>query len=259
VFVGGVATVDGGLGLLAALDAAPRDESGAPLAGIGHDLGRIAQLDLDAARARLRGIELVIASDVTSPLRGPAGAAHVYGPQKGADPAAVARLDAGLARLAPLLGAAAEQPGAGAAGGLGAAFMALGARRVSGADMVLDLVDFASQLEGAELCITGEGRVDRSTAAGKAVFAVLAACTRASTPCVVLGGVIADDADELYDHGAAAILAIGRGPRPVADALTTTADDLRRTARAVCALADQAAERGTARAGPLEVARSSDA
>jgi len=177
---------------------------------------------------------------VVSPLRGPAGAALLYGPQKGADADAVERLDAGLRRLAPLLGPAAARPGAGAAGGLGAALMALGGKRVSGAETVLELVNFAGRLRGADLCITAEGKVDRSTLAGKAVFAVLGACTKAEVPCVVLGGNVTDEADALYDHGAAAVLPIGRRPRRIPDALAATAGDLRHATRAVCTLAGRA-------------------
>lgn len=240
VFVGGVATVDGGLGMLVGLGAEARDVDGQPLSGTGQDLYRLDSLDLARARAALDGIELVVATDVVSPLYGPDGAAHIFGPQKGADAAAVERLDAGLRRLAPMLGPAGAQSGAGAAGGLGAALMALGGTRVSGADTVLELVDFDRQLRDAALCITAEGSVDRSTFAGKAVFAVLGACVRADVPCVVLGGRVTDDADELYDHGAAAVLAIGRSPRGLPDALAATAADLTRATRAICTLAGRA-------------------
>jgi glycerate 2-kinase len=244
VFVGGVATVDGGLGLLAALGAAPADRAGRELHGTGADLESVERLDLEPARAALGGVELVVATDVSSPLFGPAGAARVYGPQKGAAPGAVKRLDAGLRRLAPLLGPAAAQPGAGAAGGLGAAFMALGAQRASGAELVLELTGFAARLAGADLCITAEGKVDGSTAAGKAVAAVLAACVDADVPCVILGGMITDDALALYERGAAGILAIGSRPRSHKAALAATSADLRRAARAVCTLAGQARPAG---------------
>lgn len=236
-FVGGVASVDGGLGLLAGLGADMRDDVGHPVMGRGRDLYNLAHLDLTRARARFSKVDLVVATDVRSPLYGPDGAACVFGPQKGADAAMVARLDAGLRELAPLLGSAAECPGAGAAGGLGAALMALGARRESGADFVLELVDFAARLDAVDLCVTAEGSVDRSTASGKAVTAVLAACSRASVPCVVLGGTVAADIDELYARDAAAVLAIGRHPQPLSEAIAATGEDLRRTTRAVCTLA----------------------
>ncbi|HVU92354.1 MAG TPA: glycerate kinase, partial [Jatrophihabitans sp.] len=114
--------------------------------------------------------------------------------------------------------------------------MALGATRASGAELVLELTGFAEQLAGADLCLTAEGQVDRGSAAGKAVSAVLAACRTAGVPCVVLGGAVPADASALYELGAAGVLAIGRAPRPLPDALADTAADLRRTARAVCAI-----------------------
>jgi glycerate 2-kinase len=237
VFVGGTANMDGGIGLLAALGAEVVDRDGVALNGSGADLAAVARLDLAPARRALGSVELILASDVDSALYGATGAAHVFGPQKGADASAVERLDAGLRRLAPMLGPAALLPGAGAAGGLGAALMALGATRTSGARLVLELSGFAEQLAGAALCITGEGAVDPSSAAGKAVSAVLQASADAGVPCVVLGGSVATGAETLYEHGAAGIFAIGRRPRPLAEALAATAADLGSAVRAVCTLA----------------------
>jgi glycerate kinase len=208
-----------------------------PLTGTGADLSRVAALDLGPARTALAGVELVVASDVTSPLHGPDGAAQVFGPQKGAGPAEVELLDAGLARLATFLGSAADQPGAGAAGGLGAALLALGASWRSGAELVLEITGFVDQLARVDLCITGEGKVDRGTSAGKAVSAVLAACGAAGVACVVLGGVVTQEAEQLYGRGAAGVFAIGRGPEPLSDALRATAVNLAATSRAVCELA----------------------
>jgi glycerate kinase len=241
VFIGGTANMDGGLGLLAALGAHVRDSGGARLSGRGEDLAAVASIDLGPARAALADVDLVLATDVTSPLFGPDGAAHVFGPQKGADQDTVELLDRGLRRLAPLLGAAAEQPGAGAAGGLGAALMALGAQRRSGAETVLEISGFAAALADVDLCITAEGSVDRSTGAGKAVSAVLRACRDKGIPCVVLGGAVMPEAEQLYALGAAGLFAIGRRPQALPDALATTARDLQLTTRAVCELAAQAA------------------
>jgi glycerate kinase len=127
--------------------------------------------------------------DVRNPLLGPQGAAAVFGPQKGATPEQVVELEerlGALERLAPY----AELPGAGAAGGLGAALASLGAELVDGAGLVLELVGFREQLHGARLVVTGEGTVDRTTAEGKAPGAVLRACTEAGVRCVVFGGRI---------------------------------------------------------------------
>lgn len=239
VFLGGVATVDGGTGLLAALGARLSDEAGNRLAGGGGDLLAVTSVDLSSVRRLLAGTELIAAHDVTSPLAGPGGAAELFGPQKGATPEQVGRLDAALGRLGTLLGPAAEQPGAGAAGGLGAALMALGAICRPGAEVIAELTGLADTLAGADLCLTGEGKVDRGTAAGKAPATVVDVGVRVGVPVVVLGGTVSDEADLLYDRGAAAVLAIGRGPRTLDQALPATAADLRRAARAVCVLSWQ--------------------
>ncbi|MEV7086210.1 glycerate kinase [Streptomyces sp. NPDC093085] len=237
VFLGGTATMDGGTGLLAALGAGVRDGSGAPLPGCGADLLRTASVDLAPARAALAGMELVVAADVISPLYGPDGAAHVFGPQKGATPDQVELLDGGLRRLAPLLGVAPDAVGAGAAGGLGAALLALGAELVPGAELIRELTRFDDQLATADLCLTAEGKVDASTDAGKTVRSVVDACARAQVPCVVLGGTLTPEADRLYERGATAVLAIGTGPRDLDTALLHAADDLTRAAHAVCRIA----------------------
>ncbi|MFF8957394.1 glycerate kinase [Streptomyces sp. NPDC014894] len=238
VFLGGTATVDAGAGLLTGLGAELLDGAGNPLAGGGADLPRVVRADLEPARRALRGVELVVAADVRSPLYGPDGAAFLYGPQKGADAAAAARLDEGLRRFAPFLGDAAQVRGAGAAGGLGAALSALGTRApVSGAELILELTGFAARLADADLCLSGEGRIDRSTAEGKTPHAVLTAARRAGVPCALLGGTVTAEAGELYAHHAAAVVAVGRRPRPLREALAATADDLAAATRALCGLA----------------------
>ncbi|MFD5161783.1 glycerate kinase [Streptomyces hawaiiensis] len=244
VFLGGTATMDGGTGLLASLGAEVLDAEGNPLVGSGADLARIASVDLAPARRRLAGVDLVVAADVVSPLFGPEGAAHVFGPQKGASPSMVELLDDGLRRLAPRLGVGAAH-GGGAAGGLGAALLALGAELVPGAQLIRQLTHFDSQLAAADLCITAEGKVDASTDAGKTVRAVVDACAQADVPCVVLGGTITPDADRLYRRGATAVLPIGTGPRDLDTAMRQAADDLTRTAYAVCRLAMVKARKGT--------------
>ncbi|MEW1722278.1 glycerate kinase [Streptomyces sp. NPDC093109] len=236
VFLGGTATMDGGTGLLAALGADLRDADGNRLRGSAADLLRTVSIDLAPARERLAGVELVVAADVISPLYGPDGAAHVFGPQKGAGPELVALLDDGLRRLAPLLGIAPDATGGGAAGGLGAALLALGAGLLPGAELIRGLTHFDRLLATADLCLTAEGKVDASTDAGKTVSAVVDACTGAGVPCVVLGGTITPDADRLYGRGATAVLPIGSEPRDLDAALLHAADDLTRTALAVCRL-----------------------
>ncbi len=238
--LGGSATVDGGLGLLRGLGCRMLDGDGRELAGTGADTGRVARIERAGLEPRLAGVELVVALDVQSPLTGAEGAARVFGPQKGASPRDVELLDEGLARVGALLGAAADAAGAGAAGGLGAALLWLGARPEAGADRVMAETGFAQRLAGASLCITAEGKVDGQSAAGKTVARVAAACREAGVPCVVLGGRVESAADALYGVGASAVLGIGRAPRSLRQALRATEHDLAAAARAVCGLAQAA-------------------
>ena len=164
--IGGSASTDGGAGLV-------------------HALTGTESLDLPALRQRLRGVEIVVACDVDNPLTGPKGAAAVYGPQKGATPEQVADLDAALTRWADVVARETgrdlrDAPGAGAAGGVGFAALALlDADLRPGIELVLDLVGFHEQLVGADLVITGEGALDEQTLHGKAVAGIAAAAARA--------------------------------------------------------------------------------
>jgi glycerate kinase len=175
-----------GLGEL--LFAAIEDGADALIVG----LGGTATVDGGAGMLELFGgfpVPVTVACDVRSPLLGPHGAARAFGPQKGADAAAVAELEARLAArsdLAPY----ALLAGAGAAGGLGAALAALGGELVDGAGLVLELTGFARKVEGADLVVTGEGTVDTTTFEGKAPAAVLGAAGAAGVRCVVFGGVV---------------------------------------------------------------------
>ena len=172
--LGGSASTDGGAGMLAALGAVFRDGTGQELTADGGALARVRQVDTGRL-PDLTDTEIIIAGDVRNPLTGPDGAAAVYGPQKGADKTQVAALDRGLAQLVESLAAAghpsagrlAATPGAGAAGGLGFAGMLLGGHLVSGADYFLDLLRFEARLDGCDLVITGEGRIDDQTRQGK--------------------------------------------------------------------------------------------
>lgn len=236
--LGGSATVDGGLGLLVGLGLVARDGDGGTLTGTGEDVTRVRSIDPSGLDPRLDRTELVVAVDVDSPLAGPTGAAPVFGPQKGASPEQVRRLDDGLARLADLYGERARRPGAGAAGGLGAACFLLGAEPEPGAELVMRETGFHERLAGAGLVLTAEGSVDAQSAAGKTVARVAGAARSAGVPCVVLGGRVDDDVDALYAAGASAVLGIGRAARPLRAALRASAGDLRAAARAACSLVD---------------------
>ena len=197
VALGGSATNDGGMGLVRALGARPLDAEGIELAGTGADLGRVARVDPSGLSPLVAGASFHTMCDVDNPLVGPEGASLVFGPQKGASPEIARELDDGMRNWAHVLEETFDRsfnvPGAGAAGGLGAACLAFpGAEPVSGIARVLDLVGFDALLSEADLCVTGEGHADAQTAHGKGVSGVAAACARAGVPCVaVVGGMSA--------------------------------------------------------------------
>ncbi|HVF19212.1 MAG TPA: glycerate kinase [Mycobacteriales bacterium] len=216
VGLGGSATNDGGAGLAQALGARLLDGAGAELAPGGAALAGLARIDLTGLDPRLAEVDVVAATDVDNVLCGPDGASAVYGPQKGAGPGAVAELDAALRRWADVLGAAvpaargvAEEPGAGAAGGLGAALLALcGARRESGAAVVLGLIGFRRRLARADLVVTGEGCLDPQSLRGKAPVAVADAARAVGLPCVAVAGRVEAGRRELAAAGIDAAYAV---------------------------------------------------
>lgn len=208
--VGGSASTDGGAGLIAALGGRLLDDAGAHLGHGGDALRRLARVDLVGLDPRLTDVELVLAADVENPLLGPDGAAAVYGAQKGADAVAIADLEAGLSRWVVALeeagveGArtAAEQPGAGAAGGVGYAVQALlGAHRRRGIEVVLELTGFVGVLEGAALVVTGEGSLDEQSLFGKTPVGVAAAAGAAGVPTIAVAGRTTLTRETLAAHG----------------------------------------------------------
>ena len=215
VGLGGSATNDGGMGMLAALGWRFLDDAGAELSPVGASLGRVQRI---IPGERLADIEIIAACDVTNPLFGPRGAAYVFAPQKGATPEEVQALDAGLAHFAAVcadtLGADdAQAPGAGAAGGLGFALLAcLGATFRPGAGLAIELTQLEQHLAGADLCLTGEGQTDAQTAFGKLPAAVAGCCVRAGVPCICLSGALGHGWRELYSHGFTAIFSITQRP-----------------------------------------------
>jgi glycerate kinase len=206
VGVGGSASTDGGAGMLSALGARAVDAHGATLGDGGAALADVVAVDASGLDPRLGTVELVLAADVDSPLTGPRGAAHVFGPQKGATPAQVELLDAALARWASVVAPDdTDLPGAGAAGGVGYALLAvLGAVRRPGVDVVLDLVGIDAALEGADLVVTGEGTLDAQTSAGKAVTGVVRRAQAHAVPVVAVCGVDELGAEDLSAMGLAA-------------------------------------------------------
>ncbi|WP_378741558.1 glycerate kinase [Nocardia brasiliensis] len=188
--LGGSACTDGGVGMMSALGVRFLDEHDRELPPGGAALSRLARIDA----GDMLQVPVIVASDVDNPLLGPRGAAQVYGPQKGARPGDIDELEWGLARLASIverdLGAeVAERPGAGAAGGVGYAALAfLGATVRPGIEIILELMSFAEQIEGARLVITGEGSLDPQTLHGKAPVGVARAAAGATVPVVAVAG-----------------------------------------------------------------------
>lgn len=194
--VGGSASTDGGAGFLAALGAAAFDASGARLGPGGRGLGQCAYLELAGLRPELHDATITVAADVDNPLFGPSGAAYVYAPQKGASPDQVAQLDGALRSWADVVERATDAtgahawPGAGAAGGMGFAAMAvLGARLSPGIDLILDLVGLDEHLAGARLAITGEGSLDDQSLRGKAAVGVSRRAGAHGVPTYAVAGV----------------------------------------------------------------------
>lgn len=218
--LGGVATTDGGSGMVRAFGARLLDTAGTEVPSGGAGLAQIDELDLTKLRD-LSGIEFVIANDVDNPLLGPHGAAAIYGPQKGATPADVAVLEAGLTHWADLVeqslnvpggpggadpggpgGPFRDVPGAGAAGGLGFAALAfLGAAMRPGIELMLDLLSFSSHLENARLVITGEGALDAQSLHGKAPVGVAQAARVPGVPVVAVCGICSLTRGELRAAG----------------------------------------------------------
>ncbi|WP_410670289.1 glycerate kinase [Amycolatopsis sp. cmx-4-68] len=204
--VGGSACTDGGAGMLTALGARLLDSSGRELPFGGAALSRLASLELP----KLSEVDIELASDVDNPLYGPRGAAVVYGPQKGASPDDVEVLDAALRHWASIAGPEfASRPGAGAAGGVGFAAMAvLGARMRPGIELLLDLLGFDAALAGVSLVITGEGSLDRQTLSGKAPAGVARAAAAKGIPCVAISGRCRLSTPELAEAGISAAYAL---------------------------------------------------
>jgi glycerate kinase len=194
--IGGSATIDAGIGAAQACGLPVILEGGEPVSMTeplcGRDVERVVLIK-HGRGDRLGGVEIIVACDVTNPLYGPNGAARVFGPQKGASPEVIEQLDAALKQLAQRTSHddLAQREGAGAAGGLGFGMMAFfGATLRSGAQIVIDAVNLRERLAGADLCITGEGCLDRQSLSGKTAIAVARLCRELGVKCVAIAGKV---------------------------------------------------------------------
>ena len=225
--IGGSATVDGGAGMAQALGVRFLTKSGRPISGYagGGMLNRIEKIDMSALDPRIRRTGITIASDVENPLCGHRGAAYVFGPQKGATPRMVAALDKNLRHFARVIKSELGKDvlnlrGAGAAGGLGAGLVTFASATLkSGVDLLVDVVGLKHHLKGADLAITGEGRVDFQTSFGKTPSGVAKAARKFKVPVVAIGGSLADDARGVFEHGIHALGSAAAREMPLEEAL----------------------------------------
>lgn len=225
VGIGGSATNDAGMGMLNALGYSFLDADGTELNPVGGSLGQVEDILMQNRNQHLGDARFIVACDVKAPLFGPEGAAYVFAPQKGADPQMVQSLDAGLRHFAEVSSRKtgsdfSQMHGAGAAGGLGYAFKEfLAASLERGVEMVLDAIGFDEIIAGADLVITGEGRVDSQTLTGKTPFGVAQRAIRQGIPVVAIGGSVAIDAEQASEAGFKAALQVTPEGMPLSEAM----------------------------------------
>lgn len=246
VGVGGSATTDGGAGCLQALGLRLTDGDGQSIQPGGAGLERLQAIEPSELDARLRDVEIIVAADVENPATGPHGAAAVFGPQKGASPSDVERLDSALAHWFNLSRAVTgvdvlSVPGGGAAGALAAGLMAYtGARIQSGIDLLIDYANFDKLLSSAKIVITGEGKLDSQSLSGKGPVGVAKRARAHGVPVIALAGTVEADAEQLYGAGISAAWPIIDRIMSLDDALESGAELLERAAyRLACTLAVQ--------------------
>ena len=225
--IGGSATNDLGAGMAQALGIrflrADGSEIREPITG--GLLAELASIDLSQLHPAVKSSRIEVACDVDNPLLGPRGCTAMFGPQKGATPEIIGELEANLARAIELIEKAVgrevrHQPGAGAAGGLGAGLLAfLGAELRPGINILLDASGFAEKIDGADLVLTGEGRIDHQTACGKTISGVALACQRHGVPVVAIVGSIGRGVDNLYSIGVTSMFTLVPGPVSLDEAM----------------------------------------
>ncbi|MFZ4855957.1 MAG: glycerate kinase [Desulfuromonadaceae bacterium] len=239
--IGGSATNDGGAGMLQALGVKLLDLSGREIGFGGGKLANLDHIDISGMDPRLKSCRIEAACDVNNPLTGPKGASSVFGPQKGATPEMVAGLDTNLIRYASVInrdmGVQVESvPGAGAAGGMGAALLAfLGAQLRPGIEIVMEAVGLEAAVLDADLVITGEGRIDSQTIHGKTPIGVARMAKRFGKPVIGIAGCLSTDAGVVHVHGIDAIISILSQVCTVEEALTNAAVNVRTASRNIAA------------------------
>ncbi|SDF76707.1 MULTISPECIES: glycerate kinase [unclassified Duganella] len=239
--IGGSATNDGGAGMLQALGGRLLDATGAELAPGGGALNMLDRIDLSGLDARIKDCVFEVACDVSNPLVGPQGASAIFGPQKGATPEMVARLDDNLRHYAAIIARdtgqqVADVPGAGAGGGIGAAMLVfLGGSLRPGSEIVTDAVGLDAAVADADLVITGEGRIDGQTVNGKTPVGVARVAQRYGKPVIAIAGSLGNNAAAVHEHGIDAVFGSVSRPCTVEEALAAAAVNVRSAARNIAA------------------------
>lgn len=235
VGLGGSSTNDLGTGAAAALGIQFFDANGNSFLPVGESLSKIKKIDASGLLPALKEVEIITMCDIDNPLYGKNGAAYVFGPQKGADPAMVEYLDNELRAAADIihteLGAdIAELPGAGAAGGMGGGMVAFfGSRLQMGIETVLDTVGFDELLNDADMAISGEGKIDFQSLRGKVVIGVARRTKKQNVPLVAVVGDIGDNIEGAYGEGVSAIFSINRVAVPFSEAKQRSKSDMKLT------------------------------
>ena len=242
VGIGGSATNDGGAGMMQALGVKLLDDEGNELAHGGAVLKQLAKINTASMDKRLKSVKFVAACDVDNPLTGDNGASAIFGPQKGACAEKVQKLDAALKHYGEVIEQTLDihvdtAPGAGAAGGMGAALLAfMQADLKPGINIVMDAVALAEKVEGAKLVITGEGRIDGQTALGKTPVGVARIAKAQDIPVIALAGAVGKGVDTVYEQGIDALFPVVHGAVDLPEALAKGAENLTRAARNLAAV-----------------------
>ncbi|HHY04753.1 MAG TPA: glycerate kinase [Thermoanaerobacterales bacterium] len=223
--LGGSATNDGGVGMAQALGIKFLDNEGREIGFGGQNLKHIKSIDISGLDKRIDDVKITVASDVKNPLCGPQGASAVYGPQKGATPEMIKILDDNLKHLTEIIKKDLKKdirniPGAGAAGGLGAALIAfLDANIRSGIEIIMELSNFEQQVENCDVVITGEGSTDYQTMFGKVPYGVGQVAKKYNKPLICISGSLKEGYESLYDEGVTALFSISPGPISLKDSI----------------------------------------
>ena len=233
--LGGSATNDAGAGAAAALGVRFTNEKGGEFIPVGGTLSDICHIDMSAVHPGLKTVEFITMCDIDNPLYGPTGAAHVFGPQKGATPEIVTELDNGLRNIAEVIKTDLHKDvsglkGAGAAGGMGGGMAAFcNSKLQMGIETVLDAVDFDTIIRGADLVLSGEGKIDAQSLCGKVVIGAARRAKKANVPLVAIVGDIGEDIQGAYEEGVRAIFSINQVAVSYTEAQSRAKDDLART------------------------------